>query len=132
MTLNAVRSALAARMATITSLRCHDTFPQRLDPPACFIGSMRREPGQTFDQNSTISFEVFVCLSQGDLARQIEVLDGYADVSGTYSIEAALVASPTLGGTASSAVVMNVVSPLTIEVAGQPYVAAQFDIEVFS
>ena len=131
MSLNTIRGALSAQMATITGLRCHDTFPQRIEPPAAFIGSMRREPSQSFENTSTVTYEVFVLLSQADLGRQIEGLDDYADSSGAKSVEAALIASPTLAGTASSAVLTNVTVPVTVEVAGTPYVAAQFDIEVF-
>lgn len=132
MTVNAVRAALSVRLATITGLRCHAAFPQRIEPPAAFIGTMRRDPAQSFEDVWTATFDVFVCLSPSELSRQLNILDGYADSTGALSVEAALVASPTLAGTASSAVVTSVQSPVTIEVGGQPYVAAQFEIEVFS
>lgn len=131
MTLNAVRAGLSARFATITGLRTFDTFPQRLDPPAVFVGAVTRNPAQTFAAHSSSTFEVFVCISSVEAARNIELLDGYADVTGTYSIEAALNGDPTLGGAASDAVLLQVQSPVTVEVAGVPYLAAQFTIDVY-
>lgn len=131
MTLNAVRAALSARFATITGLRTFDTFPQRLDPPAVFVGAMSRLPAQDFGGDSTSTFEVFVCVSSVESARNIEVLDDYADSTGSKSVEAAINGSPTLGGSAMSAVVTQVQSPVTVEVAGVPYLAAQFTVEVY-
>jgi hypothetical protein len=132
MTLNAIRAGLADRFETITGLRVHETFPQRLDPPAAFIGSMSRQPAQTFDGSHTTTWEVFVCVSAVESARNIEVLDEYADSTGAKSVEAAFAASPTLAGAAYSAVVNSVEMPVTLEIAGQPYLAAQFSIEVFA
>lgn len=129
MTLNGVRAGLSTRFQTITGLRTFDTFPQRLDPPAVFVGSVSREPA-TFGGGATRStFEVFVCISSVESARNIEVLDDYADATGAKSVEAALSGDPSLGGGAD-AVLMRVQSPVTVEVAGVPYIAAQFTVEV--
>ena len=131
MSLNTVRAGLSARFATITGLRCHDTWPQRIDPPSCFIGSVSRNPAQDLGGDSTSTFEVYVCVSSVESARNLEVLDDYCDATGSKSIEAAINAGPTLGGAAMSAVVTQVVSPVTVEVAGVPYLGAQFTVEVF-
>lgn len=131
MTLNTVRAGLSARFATITGLRTYDTYPQRLDPPAVFIGPMVRNTAQDFAGDSTSTFEVFVCISSVELARNIEVLDDYADSTGALSVEAAINGSPTLGGTAMSTLVRQVQSPVTVEVGGTPYLAAQFTVEVY-
>ena len=131
MTLNGARVALSEALQSITDLRCHPTFPQRLDPPACFVGAMTRDPAQEFAGGSTVSFEVFVCVSPVELARQVHVLDGFADATGDTSVEAAINADPTLSGAVSSAVVTQVQSPVQVEVAGLPLLAAQFTVEVF-
>lgn len=131
MTLNTVRAGLSTRFATITGLRTHDTYPQRLDPPAVFIGPMTRNPAQDFAGDSTSTFEVFVCISSVEAARNVEELDDYADATGSKSVEAAINAGPTLGGAAMSAVVTQVQSPVTVEVAGIPYLAAQFTVQVY-
>lgn len=131
MTLNAVRAGLAARFATITGLRVLETMPQRLDPPQGFVGAMTRDPARTFDGSTTSVFEVFICLGQAELARNIEVLDDYADVTGAKSVEASIQSSPTLGSTAHSALLVQVQSPVMVEVHGVPYLAAQFTVEVY-
>lgn len=131
MTLNAVRAGLSARFQTIMGLRTFDTWPQRLEPPAVFVGAMTRQPAQDFAAHSTASFDVFVCISSVELARNVEVLDDYADSSGTKSVEVAINGDPTLGGAAHSAVVTQVQSPVNVEVGGVPLLAAQFTIEVY-
>jgi hypothetical protein len=131
MSLNTVRAALAARFATITGLRCHESMPQQINPPSCFIGAMTRQPAQTLEGSSTSNFDVFVCMSSVELARNIETLDDYADSTGTRSVEAAINGSPSLAGTAYSAVVTRVTSPVNVEVAGVVFIAAQFEVEVY-
>lgn len=131
MTLNGVRAGLAARFATITGLRVLEAMPQRLDPPQAFIGTMTRDPAQTFDGTSTSRFEVFVCIASVEAARNVEVLDDYADATGSKSVEAAINGDPDLGSSAHSAVLTQVQSPVTVEVGGVPYLAAQFTIEVY-
>lgn len=131
MSLADVRAGLASRFETITGLRFKPTFPQRIDPPGGFIGSMIRDPGQTFEGSSTTTWEVFVCLGQVELARNLEVLDDYADATGPSSIEAALTADPDLAGGAYSCALTDVRSPVTVEIAGVPHLGAQFTVEVF-
>lgn len=131
MTLNAVRAGLAARFSTITGLRVLDAMPQRLDPPQAFIGSMSRDPARTFEGTSTSTWDVFVCISSVELARNLELLDEYADSTGSKSVEAAISADPDLGSSAHSAVLTQVQSPVTVEVGGVQYLAAQFTVEVF-
>ncbi len=91
MTLNTVRAAVAARFATITGLRMLEAMPQRLDPPQGFVGTMTRNPNQSFEGAT---------------------------------------ASPTLGGQGSCKL-LQVQSPVTVDIAGVQHLGAQFTIEVF-
>jgi hypothetical protein len=130
MSLATVRAGLSTRFATITGLRCDSSAPATISPPSCFIGTMTRRSLVFGTGSSITTAEVFICLPKSVEARSIKDLDDYADATGSKSIEASLAADGTLAGAAGSVDSVTVSWPVTVEVGGVAYTAAQFTIEV--
>lgn len=130
MSLSTLQAALVLRFESITDLRFLPAMPQSLSPPTGFIGPITRLPARTFDGASTTTAEVFICLGAAELARSVAELDEYADSDGAKSIELAIDNDPTLEDE-GDILLTQAQSPVSVEVGGVPFLAAQFTIEIY-
>lgn len=108
--LNAIRSGLKARMATISGVRTYAVEPAKPEPPGIWIyGPL---PQSTYDLNFSGDtrwyFAVKVVVNPADTGRSQTSIDTYLDATGSNSIRAAIDADTTLGGAASYARVIGV------------------------
>jgi hypothetical protein len=132
-----IRSGLATRVATVTSLkdRCFSTFPDRMpNPPLAIISVPSWRFDQTFSDDNTITAEVLIlaaAIGKGQERAQA-ALDAYLDDDGTESIKAAIEADVTLGGKAQSVSVTGWDDYGDVEVNGIHYLGAVLAVEVFA
>ena len=104
--LSAMRAGLAARLATLASLRqVYTTWPDQLVVPCAIVMPMAGTWRLALGGVPTISFEVTLLvapLQQRGLARAQDELDAYLDDAGAGSVHAAVRGDVTLGGAAST------------------------------
>jgi len=98
-----IRAALARRLASIPGLNAADVWPDAVDPPMAIVhGPSNSDYELTFGGNAAqYTFEITVIVDISalrGLATAQRELDAYIGRRGPYSIEAALLADPTLGG----------------------------------
>lgn len=128
---NAICAGLATRLAT-TGLKAFPNAPGQVVPPAVIVIPNRPaiQYGVTFDGEVTVYLLAIVLLSAAnDNSGQVP-LNNAVSSSGPASINAAVQAEPSLGGTCSFAVVTQVATYGIVEYAGQNYMGATFTIEV--
>lgn len=126
-----VRTGLAARLDTITGLRCFDYVPDSLSPPAAVV-----EPIEVvYDEAMARGLDFYRCYilvivgRMSDRSSQ-DRLDAYVAGSGASSVKAAIEADKTLGGACSSLQVAAAL-PRTIVVSGVDMIAYRFEVEVY-
>lgn len=129
--LAAIRDGLKTRLQTITGLRAFDTVPDQVAPPAAIIGVGPIDYDTTFSRGAdryTMLCRVYVGRSSERTAQ--DKLDGYLSGTGTNSIKAAIEGDPTLGGAVDTSRVTRASGYGVYEVAGVPYLGAEFEIDV--
>jgi hypothetical protein len=106
-TLTQARNALAAQLAAqIPGLRATGTVPGQVNPPQAIVSPA---PGSIIEfqaMNDVADYQLRVTLLVGaaDEPDSQNLLDGYLSATGPSSVEQALGADPTLGGTVAYAV----------------------------
>lgn len=130
-TLGQVRDGLQTRLATISGLRTHATWPDTVNPPAALV----RPLGSTFDQRygngTVIHFEIVLVLQLGTLRTAQDALDAYLDPSGASSIVAAIEGDRTLGGYADTLAVLGWHDYGGLEIGTVAYLGVKFDCDVW-
>jgi hypothetical protein len=127
---DALANGLAARLAT-TGLRSSPNAPGAVSPPAVVVIPSRPAVlyGQTMDGENQVNLLAIVLLSAAnDTSGQI-ALNAVVSSSGPKSINAAVQADPTLGGTCEFAVVTQCATYGIVNYAGQDYMGATFTVE---
>ena len=101
--LSAIRTALAARFATITTIRySYDRWPEQINTPCAIVMPRRSAWREALAGAPSFEFEVTLLAAPwGDrgLPRAQTLLDTFLDDTGSDSVHAALRADVTLGGT---------------------------------
>jgi hypothetical protein len=127
-----IRSGLATRVATVTSLmgRTHSTIPDKMPQPPWAIVMV---PSWDYHQpHGRITAEVLILaapLGKGQERAQ-DKLDAYLDEDSSESIKAAIEAEPTLGGVAQDCIVSGWSEYGDVEVNGVSFLGAVLKVEV--
>ena len=132
-TLSALRTALAANLATISGLRTAATMPDQPNPPIAIVMptsvSYDTAMGRGLD---TYEFTVLVIVGRVDERTAQNLLDGYCNPSGATSIKAAIESNRTLGGQANDLRVTEMRNYSSLPVGEITYLAAEFVVTVFA
>lgn len=127
-----LRDGLKTRLATISGLRAHDTWPGNMNPPAAMVRPVAWR-WHTMDASSKVwSFEIVVAVQVGSLSVSQDKLDAYASDEGASSVEVALLADGTLGGVADDILSVAMRDYGVIEIGGVEYLGCVFDLEVIA
>ncbi len=122
------RSGLASLLAAIPGLRVHDHPPGSLNElPAAVVMFESRQPSQTMGgAGFSARFEVVLLASSADAQSG---LDGFMDPMGGASVEAAVDADPTWGGSVDDARLLSIGNVGRRKLWGGEYIAATFHFE---
>lgn len=129
-TVNAIRTALATRIATVSGLTAHAHWPGSLNPPCAIVArrETRLKPAFDVTLDLTLAVKVFVAFAEVSTAQT--GLDDYLDATGSTSIIAAIDADPTLSGAVAWVRVVNVEEEQIVNYAGTDYLSADLILEV--
>lgn len=126
-----IRTGAETRLATITGLNAHDEEPGTIITPAAFPMPGSIEYDETMDSDvSTYTLRIRLLVQLAVNAVAQSNLDPYLAPSGSSSIRAAFNGDHTLGGAAHWSRLSRCARYGVIEHAGQPYLGADFDLEV--
>lgn len=131
--LNATMDALGTRLKTIAGLRVHDYPPESVAVPAAVVGFPDAvEYDQTYAGGADMAvFPVHVVVGKVSDRASRDAIVAYVGRSGPSSVKTVLEADPTLGGAVKTLRVQR--APfVTMTVGGIEYLAASFDVEVYS
>ena len=134
MTIQTVRSGLAARVATISGLEAYQTIPTTPQAPCVLVRLTGADYDQTMaDGGIVVRFDLVLLASQVGTAWDVaqDALDQYLDGTGALSIKAAVEADVTLGGTAYTSRVTGWTDYGTIIISGTEYMGARFSVETW-
>jgi len=132
-TFSGLRTALAAQLATIRSLRTAATVPDNPAPPVAVIVPVNVEYDTSFGRGTdTYTFSVLLIVGRMSERAAQTTLDAYINPTGATSIKAAINADPTLGGACQSARVTNMVNYGSLIVGDTEYLSADFQITIYA
>ena len=134
MNLAAIRAGLKTRLATISGLRTYDTIPDSFTAPAAIVGMPTLiSYDATFNRShDKLTFPIRVLVTKATDRAAQERLEPYLDGTGSTSIKTAIEGDPTLGGAAALVRVLNAQGLGVYDVAGIPYLGAEFTVEVIA
>lgn len=132
-TISALRSGIAANLATIAQLRTAALVPDDPKPPVAVV----MPPSITFDTafgRGTDTYEFNVLLIVGRVSDRTAqtTLDAYCDPSGSASVKTAIESDRTLGGAAFDLRVTDMRGVSSISIADTTYLTAEFAVQVFA
>lgn len=130
--ISSVRSGLASAVGTISGLRTSATVPDAITPPTFVVG----EVVQNFDQTMQRGLDeiVVTCrlyVSRADDRAGQNKLDGYLAGSGASSVKTALETDRTLSGACSTLRLETQQGYGQYDIAGTPYIGAEFTVRVW-
>jgi len=132
-TLSAMRTALAANLASISGLRTAATMPDQPNPPIAIVMptsvSYDTAMGRGLD---TYEFTVLVIVGRVDERTAQNLLDSYCNPTGATSIKTAIESDRTLGGQANDLRVTEMRNYSSLPVGEITYLAAEFVVTVFA
>jgi hypothetical protein len=133
----AIRNALAAQITKYTGLRCDGQARDQVTPPCSVVlpGNPFVNYGATMDETMTANLMVLIIVTDAAPVEKTQrALDAYLgldhgqDGGGTQSVPAAILADPSLSGTAEYCEPASVSSYGRIEYAGVPYFGARLNL----
>lgn len=134
MTIQALRSGIAARVATINGLGAYDTIPANPQAPCVLVQLTGADYDLAMaDGGMIVRFELMLLACQIGTAYDVAqaAVDQYLGATGALSIKAAVEADVTLGGTAYTARVTGWTDYGTIVVGGTEYMGARLSVEAW-
>jgi hypothetical protein len=128
-----IRDGIAANLATISGLRTTTTIPDNPQPPVAIIQPSSISYDRTF-QRGLDEYNFVVTLIVGRAAeRQAQrLLDLYCDGSGSSSVKTAIESNRTLTGLIQDLRVTAMRNYGTISIGDVTYLAAEFDLVVYT
>jgi hypothetical protein len=134
--MTAIRNALAAQITELTGLRCDGQARDQVSPPCSVIvpGSPFITYGQTMDEAAGFSLIVLIIISDGAPVEKTQrALDAYlglgkGDEDIASSVPAAILADPTLDGTAHFCEPQSVSNYGRLDYSGITYFGARVNI----
>lgn len=137
MNIATIRDSLKTRLATVQGLRCYDTIPDEINPPAAVV-----TPGTPFiDYHPTmakahaiVSFEVRIVVQRASERAAQDKLDAYlsSGASENDSVIDAIEADPTLGSTVDDTIVRMADEYGPVDWNGITYLAARLDVDLIT
>lgn len=131
--INAIRSGLAANLATISGLRVGAEMPDSPNPPIAIVMLEGIEYDQAMKQGLTqYNFSVSVIVGRAAEREMQRKLDTYLQISGSQSVKLAIESDRTLDGVVYDLRVASSSSIGSIIINDQTYLAAEFTVTVFA
>jgi hypothetical protein len=129
-TLSQVRAALADTIGNVPGLRASPQFTAVVSPPCAVVLPAPEfiHYGETSDGALEYMFEVILLVSESDDRAAQNLLDGYLSAGGPASVPAAILADPSLDGTADYCVVTRALRYGFLDWAGVSYLSARLMI----
>lgn len=133
MSITAIKTALAANVATISGLRTSAEIPDNPNPPQAVIQLQSVNYDGAFKQGlTTYNFLVSVIVGRVDERNAQKNLDAYASSSGSKSIKLAIQSDKSLNGTAFDVRVTDMTNIGTVLLSDATYLAADFAVTVYA
>lgn len=129
-----IRAGLKTRLATISGLRAHDTWPGNFSPPGAIVMPVGGEYDQVMGDNpdTVYKFEITVGVQLGKYETAQDKVDEYVSPAGARSVRAAINGDRTLGGIAVKSWVRRFRDYGTLDINGNEYAGVIFDVEVYA
>lgn len=134
MSLNAIRDAVAARLATVSGLRAYGEIPDQPNPPVAIVSVRSMDFDQAFAKGLTV-YNLVVTVIVGRVAERVaqQRLDAYVSSTGADSVKLAIEGDKTLGGTAYDVRVTSLNNIGSLQLNGEVnYLAAEFSVTVYA
>jgi hypothetical protein len=133
LSITAIKTALAANVATISGLRTSAEIPDNPNPPQAVIQLQSVNYDGAFKQGlTTYNFLVSVIVGRVDERNAQKNLDAYASSSGSKSIKLAIQSDKSLNGTAFDVRVTDMTNIGTVLLSDATYLAADFAVTVYA
>jgi hypothetical protein len=133
LSITAIKTALAANVATISGLRTSAEIPDNPNPPQAVIQLQSVNYDGAFKQGlTTYNFLVSVIVGRVDERNAQKNLDAYASSSGSKSIKLAIQSDKSLNGTAYDVRVTDMTNIGTVLLSDATYLAADFAVTVYA
>ena len=132
-TISDIRDGIATNLATITGLRTTETVPDNPQPPVAIIQPNSIEYDRAFQRGlDQYSFTVTVIVGRASERNAQRLLDTYCGGSGSSSVKTAIESNRTLSGVIQDLRVVAMKNYGTISLSDQIYLAAEFDVIVYT
>jgi hypothetical protein len=129
----AIRTAIATNLATVSGLRTAYRVPETLTPPIAVVMPPSIEYDKAFARAvDTVEIRVMVFVGRMDTRTAEDLLDGYADSTGSTSIKTAIESDRDLGGLISDLRVTSMREVGPVVVGDTAYLAATFVVSVLT
>jgi hypothetical protein len=131
--INAIRSGLATRLATISGLRVAAEQPDNPNPPLAVVIPDNTKYDDVFGRGmDTTTFRVILIVSRVAEKQAQKNLDAYCATTGTGSIKAAIEGDKTLGGSVFDCRVTEMRNYGQISVGDVTYLGCEFIILTYA
>jgi hypothetical protein len=132
-TISEIRDGIATNLATISGLRTTETVPDNPQPPVAIIQPNSIEYDRAFQRGlDQYSFTVTVIVGRASERSAQRLLDLYCVGTGSSSVKAAIESDRTLSGVIQDLRVVAMRNYGTISLGDQTYLAAEFDLIVYT
>lgn len=133
MTVSAIRTGLANRLATISGLRYAAVVPEDPNPPVAIVIPSTITYDSTFGRAmDEYEFTILVLVGRVDSRTAQNLLDGYCNPSGATSIKTAIEGDRTLAGVAFDLRVTSMRNYQQTLVGDTTYLSAEFVVQVYA
>ena len=131
--INAIRTALATNLGTISGLRTSAELPDNPSPPIATMSLDTIDYDQAFKQGLTLfNFTIIVIVGRAAEKRAQRKLDAYCSQDGASSIKLAVESDKSLGGNAYDVRVVGMNNIGSLQLNDQEYLAAEFSVVVYA
>jgi hypothetical protein len=132
-TISEIRTGIATNLLTITGLRAADTVPDNPQPPVAIVQPNSIEYDRTFRRGlDQYSFTVTVIVGRASERSAQRLLDVYCSGTGSSSVKTAIESNRTLTGLIQDLRVTAMRNYGTISLGDVTYLAAEFDLIVYT
>jgi len=131
--INAVRSAIATNIGTISGLRTSAELPDNPNPPIAVVQLDTVNYDEAFQQGLTLfNFTVMVIVGRAAERHAQRKLDEYCSQGGASSIKLAVESDKSLDGNAYDVRVASMNNIGSLQLNDQEYLAAEFSVVVYA
>ena len=132
-TISAIRTGIAANLATISGLRTAATMPDQPNPPIAIVMPQSVSFDTAYGRGmDTYEFVVLTIVGRVDERTAQNLLDGYCNPTGATSIKTAIESDRTLGGEVQDLRVTEMRNYSSVPVGEITYLAAEFVVTVYA